>query len=59
MTYAGQQIRIIRRDQDGCFLSTVVAYGVNATWTITNDMAADYGSRASALSVIWLSHKNS
>lgn len=45
MTYTGQQqIRIIRKDQDGCFLSTVVAFGDNATWTITNDAAADCGT---------------
>jgi hypothetical protein len=39
----GQQIKVIGEDQDGCFLSTVVACGSNATWTITNDTAADCG----------------
>ena len=38
-----QQIKVIGEDQDGCFLSTVVACGTNATWTITNDTAADCG----------------
>lgn len=38
-----QQIKIIGEDQDGCFLSTVVACGSDATWTITNDTTADCG----------------
>jgi len=38
-----QQIKIIGEDQDGCFLSAVVACGSNSTWTITNDTAADCG----------------
>jgi hypothetical protein len=38
-----QQIKVIGEDQDGCFLSTVVACGANATWTITNNSAADCG----------------
>jgi hypothetical protein len=38
-----QQVKVIGEDQDGCFLSTVVACGGNATWTITNDTAADCG----------------
>jgi hypothetical protein len=38
-----QQIKVIGEDQDGCFLSTVVACGSNATWTITNDTTADCG----------------
>jgi hypothetical protein len=38
-----QQIKVIGEDQDGCFLSTVVNCGDNATWTITNDTAADCG----------------
>lgn len=37
------QVRVIGEDQDGCFLSAVVACGSNATWTITNDTAADCG----------------
>lgn len=37
------QIKVIGEDQDGCFLSMVVACGENATWTITNDTPADCG----------------
>jgi len=37
------QIKVIGEDQDGCFLSAVVACGGSATWTITNDTAADCG----------------
>ena len=39
-----QQVKVIGEDQDGCFVSTVVACGSNATWTITNDTPADCGS---------------
>ena len=39
-----QQIKVIAEDQDGCFLSAVVACGDNATWTITNETARDCGS---------------
>ena len=38
-----QQIKVIGEDQDGCFLSAVVACGTSATWTITNDTVADCG----------------
>jgi len=38
-----QQVKVIAEDQNGCFLSTVVNCGDNATWTITNDTAADCG----------------
>jgi hypothetical protein len=38
-----QQVRVIGEDQDGCFVSTVVSCGGNATWTITNDTARDCG----------------
>lgn len=38
-----QQVKVIGEDQDGCFLATVVACGGSATWTITNDTAADCG----------------
>lgn len=38
-----QQIKVIGEDQDGCFLSTVVACDADATWTITNDAVADCG----------------
>jgi hypothetical protein len=37
------QIKVIGENQDGCFVSTVIACGTNATWTITNDTAADCG----------------
>ena len=39
-----QQIKVIGEDQDGCFLSTVVACGGDAAWTITNDTARDCGN---------------
>lgn len=42
-TCDAQQIKVIGEDQDGCFLSAVVACGSNSTWTITNDTAADCG----------------
>ena len=38
-----QQVKVIAEDQDGCFLSTVISCGDSATWTITNDTAADCG----------------
>ena len=38
-----QQVKVIGEDQDGCFISTVVDCGDNATWTITNDTARDCG----------------
>ena len=38
-----QQIKVIGEDQDGCFVSSVIACGGDATWTITNDTAADCG----------------
>ncbi len=37
------QIKVIGEDQDGCFLSTVVACGDGASWTITNESVADCG----------------
>ena len=42
-TCDAQQIKVIGEDQDGCFLSAVVACGTNSTWTITNDTVADCG----------------
>ena len=39
-----QQVKVIAEDQDGCFLSTVVTCGEAATWTITNETAADCGT---------------
>jgi hypothetical protein len=38
-----QQVRVIGEDQDGCFLSTIVNCGDNATWTVTNATARDCG----------------
>jgi len=38
-----QQVKVIGEDQEGCFLSTVVACDGNNTWTITNSTAADCG----------------
>lgn len=39
-----QQVKVIAEDQDGCFLTTVVTCGDNATWTITSATAADCGN---------------
>ena len=39
----GAGIKVITEDQDGCFISTVVACG-NATVTITNDATPDCGN---------------
>ena len=39
-----QQIKVIGEDQDGCFSSSVVNCGGNATWTFTNDTARDCGN---------------
>src|SRR5438128_2129370 len=39
-----QQVKVIGEDQDGCFVSTVVTSGDNATWTINNDTPRDCGS---------------
>ena len=38
-----QQVKVIGEDQDGCFLSTIVNCGDNATWTVTNAAARDCG----------------
>lgn len=38
-----QQVKVIAEDQDGCFLSTTISCGASATWTITNNTAADCG----------------
>lgn len=38
-----QQVRVIGEDQDGCFVSTIVNCGDNATWTVTNQTARDCG----------------
>jgi hypothetical protein len=36
-------IKLIGEDQDGCFLSAVVASNDNVTWAITNGTAANCG----------------
>ena len=38
-----QQVKVIAEDADGCFLSTVVNCGDNATWTVTDSTARDCG----------------
>ena len=38
-----QQIKVIGENQDGCFVSTIIACGQSATWTITSNTAADCG----------------
>jgi hypothetical protein len=37
------QVKVVAEDGDGCFLSAPVSCGGAATWTITNDTAADCG----------------
>jgi hypothetical protein len=37
------QIKVVAEDRDGCFLSAVVNCGEAATWSITNETAADCG----------------
>lgn len=37
------EVKVIAEDQDGCFLTGVVACG-NATWTISNETAVDCGT---------------
>lgn len=44
LTWDQQQIKVIAEDQDGCFLSAVVAVAENSSWTITNDTAVDCGN---------------
>jgi len=39
----GQAVKVIAEDQDGCFLTSVVSCGQNATWTVTDDTAKDCG----------------
>jgi hypothetical protein len=39
-----QEVKVIGEDQDGCFLTGVVACGT-ATWTISNDTAVDCGGK--------------
>ncbi|HEY5838355.1 MAG TPA: hypothetical protein VIT19_04905 [Pyrinomonadaceae bacterium] len=40
-----QQVRVIAEDADGCFLSTVVACGDSAVWTVTNASTRDCGNQ--------------
>jgi hypothetical protein len=44
VTWDQQQIKVVAEDQDGCFLTSVVSNGDNASWTITNDTTADCGN---------------
>lgn len=41
---AGNGVKVITEDQNGCFLYRVVACDDNATWTITNDAVPDCGN---------------
>src|SRR5712692_1862054 len=38
-----QQVKVIAEDQDGCFLSTAINCGDNATWTVNDNTARDCG----------------
>ncbi|HEX8070735.1 MAG TPA: hypothetical protein VF546_12340 [Pyrinomonadaceae bacterium] len=37
------QIKVVAEDQNGCFLSAVVACGGDSTWSLTNNTPADCG----------------
>jgi hypothetical protein len=50
VTWDQQQVKVIAEDQDGCFLSGVVAVADNSSWTITNETSADCGSGSSGSS---------
>lgn len=41
---AGNGVKVITEDQNGCFLYQVVACNDNVTWTITNDAVPDCGN---------------
>ena len=41
---AGNGVKVIAEDQNGCFLYHVVACNDNVTWTITNDAVPDCGN---------------
>jgi hypothetical protein len=43
VTCAQSQVKVVAEDGDGCFLSAPVDCGGAATWTITNNTAADCG----------------
>lgn len=36
-----QQVKVIAEDQDGCFATTIVNCGDNATWAVTNTTTFD------------------
>src|SRR6185295_11795318 len=44
LSCAGNGVKVIAEDQNGCFLYRVVACNDNVTWTITNDAARDCGN---------------
>jgi len=39
----GQSVKVIAEDQDGCFSSTAITCGGDASWTITNGTTRDCG----------------
>ena len=41
---SGAGVKVIAEDQNGCFLSQVVACDGERSWTITNDAAPDCGN---------------
>lgn len=43
VTCGESQVKVVAEDGDGCFLTSEVGCGGAATWTITNDTAADCG----------------
>ena len=43
VTCSQSQVKVVAEDGDGCFLSAPVSCGGAATWTITNNTAADCG----------------
>ena len=43
LTCVQSQVKVVAEDGDGCFLSAPVDCGGAATWTITNNTAADCG----------------
>ena len=41
---AGNGVKVIAEDENGCFLYQVVSCNENVTWTITNDAVPDCGN---------------
>jgi hypothetical protein len=41
-----QQVKLVGEDQEGCFLTGVIASDNNPTWTITSETAVDCGNGA-------------